>query len=90
MADAEIRALAPQPRRLFNNAVRNLRRDYRAGDTLKLSGYETLWRVRMGRRRIIFRLNLPDRDITILRVARREIVYDNLDDLLREEPPRRR
>ena len=44
----------------------------------------------MGRRRIIFRLNLPDRDITILRVARREVVYDNLDDLLREEPPRRR
>ena len=89
MADAEIRALAPQPRRLFNNAVRNLRRDYLAGDTLKLSGYETLWRVRIGRRRIIFSLNLPDRDITILRVARREVAYDNLDDLLRDEPPSR-
>ncbi len=90
MADAEIRALAPQPRRLFNNAVRNLRRDYLAGDTLKLSGYETLWRVRIGRRRIIFSLNLPDRDITILRVARREVAYDNLEDLLRDEPPRQR
>ena len=90
MADAEIRALAPQPRRLFNNAVRNLRRDYLAGDTLKLSGYETLWRVRIGRRRIIFSLNLPDRDITILRVARREVVYEGLDDLLRDEPPRQR
>ena len=58
-----------------------------AGDTKKLDGFDTLWRTRIGRWRIIFDLNAEQREITVLRVARREIVYEGLEDLVRDAPP---
>ena len=57
-----------------------------AGDTKKLDGFDTLWRTRIGRWRIIFNLDTEQRRITILRVARREIVYEGLEDLVRDNP----
>ena len=81
-AQTEIRALSPQPRAQVNKALRDLRKNYRAGDTKKLDGFDTLWRVRIGRRRIVFQLNPRARVVTVLRVRRREIVYDDL-----VEPP---
>ena len=81
-AAQEIRALSPRARRLYNDAVRELRRDPSGGDAKKLDGFDTLWRVRIGRRRIVFQLNSRARVVTVLRVRRREVVYD---DLL--EPP---
>ena len=83
----QIRRLAPGPKRDIRAAIHLLYQGPHAGNTKKLDGYDTLWRIRVGRWRVIFKLDEPDRDITILRVARREVVYDNLDDLLREEPP---
>ena len=86
----QIRRLAPGPKRDIRAAIHLLYQGPHAGNTKKLDGYDTLWRIRVGRWRVIFKLNEPDRDITILRVARREIVYEGLDDLLRDEPPRQR
>ena len=89
-AQEQIRRLAPGLQARYSSRKSTLLyQGPHAGNTKKLDGYDTLWRIRVGRWRVIFKLNEPDRDITILRVARREVVYDNLDDLLRDEPPSR-
>ena len=89
-AQLEIRRLPPEPRRKVNQAIRDLHGDYAAGDAKKLDGYETLWRVRVGRRRIVFQVHAEARTITILRVRRREIVYDDLVEPPLPPPERRR
>ena len=85
-AAEQIRSLSPEPRRRFNDAVRDLARDPRGANTKKLDHYETLWRFRMGGWRIIFNVDLEGRVVTILRVGRRRTVYDDLDDLERRRP----
>ena len=84
-ADQEIARLSPEPRRNYHRALRGLRRDPTAGDTKKLDGFDTLWRIRIGRWRIIFNLDTEQRTITILRVARREVVYEGLEELMRDD-----
>ena len=86
-ADQEIARLSPEPRRNYHRALRGLRRDPTAGDTKKLDGFDTLWRVRIGRWRIIFDLDAERQLITILRVARREVVYEGLEELVRDDLP---
>ena len=85
-ADAEVSRLAPEPRRNYRRAVRELRRDPHGGNAKKLDRYETLWRVRIGGWRIIFSVDVEARVVTILRVGRRRTVYDDLDDLERRPP----
>ncbi len=85
-AAAQIRSLSPRPRRLFNDAARELARDPRGGNAKKLDRYETLWRVPIGGWRIIFSVDVEARIVTILRVGRRRTVYDDLDDLERRSP----
>ena len=82
-AAEQIRSLSPRPRRLFNDAARELARDPRGGNAKKLNRYETLWRVPIGGWRIIFSVDVEVRIVTILRVGRRRTVYDDLDDLER-------
>ena len=89
-AQEQIRRLSPGPRRSVNAVIRKLHAGPHLEDSKALRGFDTLWRVRVGRWRIIFDLNQPERTITILRVGPRKTVYEGLDDLLREEPPRRR
>ena len=86
-ADQEVARLSPEPRRNYHRALRGLRRDPTAGDTKKLDGFDTLWRVRVGGWRIIFNLDTEQRTITILRVARREVVYEGLEELVRDDLP---
>ena len=86
-AEAEIGRLAPEPRRNYRRAVREIARDPRSGNAKKLDRYETLWRVPIGGWRIIFTVDLEARVVTILRVGRRRTVYDDLDDL-EQQPPR--
>ena len=85
-AAEQIRSLSPRPRRLFNDAARELARDPRGGNAKKLDRYETLWRVPIGGWRIIFTVDLGARVVTILRVGRRRTVYDDLEDLERPSP----
>ena len=85
-ANQEIARLSPEPRRNYHRALRGLRRDPTAGDTKKLDGFGTLWRIRIGGWRIIFNLDTEQRTITILRVARREVVYEGLEELVRDDP----
>ena len=85
-ADAEVGRLAPEPRRNYRRAVRELRRDPRGGNAKKLDDYETLWRIPIGGWRIVYDLDLAERVVTILRVGRRRTVYDDLDDLERRSP----
>ena len=85
-AAEQIRSLSPRPRRLFNDAARELARDPRGHNAKKLDRYETLWRFPIGGWRIIFTVDLEARVVTILRVGRRRTVYDDLDDLERRPP----
>lgn len=85
-AAEQIRSLSPRPRRLFNDAARELARDPRGGNAKKLDRYETLWRFPIGGWRIIFTIDLEARAVTVLRVGRRRTVYDDLEDL-EQQPP---
>ena len=85
-AAEQIRSLSPRPRRLFNDATRELARDPHGGNAKKLDRYETLWRIPIGGWRIIFSVDPETRVVTILRVGRRRTVYDDLDDLERRSP----
>ncbi len=85
-ADAEVSRLAPEPRRNYRRAVREIARDPRGDNAKKLNRYETLWRVPIGGWRIIFSVDVEARVVTILRVGRRRTVYDDLDDLERRSP----
>ena len=86
-AQEQIRTLAPRPKREIRAALLLLDEGPHAADAKKLDGFDTFWRVRVGRRRIIFDLDEERQVITILRVARREVVYEGLEDLVRDVPP---
>ena len=85
-AQEQIRTLAPRPKREVRAAILLLDEGPRAADAKNLDGFDTLWRVRVGRWRIIFDLDAERQLITILRVARREVVYEGLEELVRNDP----
>ena len=85
-AQEQIRTLAPRPKREVRAAILLLDEGPHAADAKNLDGFDTLWRVRVGGWRIIFDLDEEQQLITILRVARREVVYEGLEDLVRDDP----
>ena len=78
--------LAPRPKREVRAAILLLDEGPHAADAKSLDGFDTLWRVRVGGWRIIFDLDAERQVITILRVARREVVYEGLEELMRDDP----
>ena len=86
-AQEQIRTLAPRPKREVRAAILLLDEGPHAADAKKLDGFDTFWRVRVGGWRIVFDFDEDRREITILRVARREVVYEGLEDLVRDAPP---
>ena len=85
-AQEQIRTLAPRPKREIRAALLLLDGGPHAADAKKLDGFDTFWRVRVGGWRIVFDFDEDRREITILRVARREVVYEGLEDLARDHP----
>ena len=83
-AQAQIRKLSPVPRKGVNAAIRALRDGLDRLDTKQLDGYESRWRARVGRWRVIFDLNEAERVIRVVRVGPRTTVYEGL------KPPTRR
>ena len=86
-AQEQIRTLAPRPKREIRAALLLLDEGPHAAEAKKLDGFDTFWRVRVGGWRIVFDFNEEQQLITILRVARREVVYEGLEDLVRNNPP---
>ena len=81
-AGTQLKALAPEPKRRIRAKLREMTRDPNGPDTLRMQRPEVLFRVREGDYRIIFRPGPGPREITVVRIGRRERVYEGL-----ERPP---
>ena len=53
-------------------ALRNLADDPRPARSVKLTGFDAAWRVRAGRFRIIYEVHDDERQLMVLRIARRD------------------
>ncbi len=51
---------------------------YREYDLVKLKGYEQVYRVRLGKLRVIYQIDWTNKTITILVVAKRSAAYKSL------------
>ena len=81
-AKADVRSLSPVPKRLVRRALRGMEGDPYALDTIRLERPEILYRVRAGDYGIIFEPGTGPREVNVIRIGRRERVYEGL-----ERPP---
>lgn len=78
-ARAQLRELAPVPRREVRRALREMEEDPYALDFRRLERPDLLYRVRVGDYRIIFRLGSGEREVTVTRIGHRDWVYEGLE-----------
>ena len=79
-ASAQLRTLAPVPRREVRRTLREMESDPYARDTIPLRPpLEGLFRVRVGDYRIVFEPVPGRREVTVLRIGHRESVYEGLE-----------
>ena len=70
-----------QYREKFIEIIQTLKRDplpFRRFDVVKLKGYKNLYRIRIGKLRIIYQVNWAEREIVILVIAEREKAYKEI------------
>ncbi len=79
---AILRSLAPERQRLLKSALRTLSGDPNQGDLL-LGALAGLRKVRVGRFRIVYRVEKRSRVIRILAIGHRRRVYEELAERLR-------
>jgi len=71
----------PQYREKFIEIFQTLKRNpipFREYDTVKLKGYKNVYRVRVGKLRIIYQVKWVEREIVILVIAERGKAYKRL------------
>ncbi|RLF16916.1 MAG: type II toxin-antitoxin system RelE/ParE family toxin [Thermoprotei archaeon] len=71
----------PQYRERLIELFQTLKRNpipFREYDVAKLRGYRDVYRIRIGKLRVIYQINWVDREITILVVAEREKAYKRI------------
>ena len=74
-----MRRLASRDARRIREAIRGLVEDPRPAGSIKLAGFASFWRIRVGRFRIAYEINEEDRHLMVLRVAlRNERTYRGL------------
>ena len=78
-ADAQLKALAPEPKRRVRGKLREMTRDPYGPDTRQMEWPEILFRVRAGDYRIIFRPGPGVREITVVRIGHRDRVYEGFE-----------
>lgn len=78
-ARAQLRDLAPVPKREVRRALREMEDDPYAMSTIPLQRRETRYRVRVGDYRIVFRPGPGEREITVTRIGHRGWVYEGLE-----------
>lgn len=90
-AEAFIKSLAPEPRRAFRQAIKQLAEGKMAGLDLRalegvLQGY---WRLRVLTYRIIYEVGASKSGpvITLLAAGHRSTIYDAFEKLLAEQNP---
>ena len=77
-ARAQLRNLAPGPKRVIREALREMENNPYALDMIRLRRPEVRYRVRVGDYRIIFEPGLGHREITVVRIGHRSWVYEGL------------
>ena len=78
-ARRETRRLADRDVRRIREAIRGLAETPRPVGSVKMTGFATVWRIRVGRFRIVYEINEEDRHLAVLRVAlRNERTYRGL------------
>lgn len=74
----ELAKLDKQVARRIANAVDNLANDPRPPRCRPLSGYASLWRIRVGDYRVIYTVRDDELIVLVLRIAHRSAAYQNL------------
>ena len=81
-AKAQRASLAPVPKRVVREALREMEKDLYALDTIPLQPpAEDLHRVRVDDYRIVFEFGPGHREITVVRIGHRSWVYEDLGRL---------
>lgn len=74
-AERALRALPTAVQRRIAAATDALRDDPRPHSCVKLAGPEELWRIRVGRYRVVYTIRDEELTVLVLRVAHRKDVY---------------
>ncbi|MCY3692547.1 MAG: type II toxin-antitoxin system RelE/ParE family toxin [Chloroflexota bacterium] len=78
-AQRQARRLSPEDTQRVQDALRNLMDNPRPSGCIKLTGFEAVWRIRVGRLRIIYDIDDNQQHLTVQRIARRsEATYRRL------------
>lgn len=78
-ARAQLRGLAPDPKRLVRRVLREMENDPFALDYRQLDRPEVVYRIREGDYRILFEPGPGHREITVTRIGHRGWVYEGLE-----------
>ena len=78
-ARAQRTALAPGPKRSVHRVLREMERDPYGSRTLEMEGDELRYRVRAGDYRIIFEPGPGVREVSVIRIAHRDWVYEGFE-----------
>lgn len=84
-ARRRLKKLDPSIQRRLIQRIRTLATEPRPSGVRKLSGRDTLYRIRVGRYRIIYQARDAALTILIVRVGDRKDVYRRIEELLDEE-----
>lgn len=74
-AERQLRRLAKKPRIRIIEAIRALARDPRPRGCRRLRGFEDVFRIRVGRYRVLYSIEKREIVIVILKVGHRRDVY---------------
>lgn len=78
-AQRQARRLPVNDARRVRDALRSLVDDPRTPSSVKLKGFDNVWRIRVGDRRVVYEIHDAERLLMVLRIARRdERTYRNL------------
>ena len=78
-AQANLRSLNPLIRRRATQAMRKLVEGPEIQDSKPLRGHKDVWSLRLGRWRMIYRVDHDASEMHIIRVGRRETVYEGFE-----------
>ena len=76
-ADRDLRRLSVSIQRRIVAAIEKLADDPRPPGVVKLAGDENLWRIRVGRYRVVYEIHDKRLLVVVLRVGHRKDIYRN-------------
>jgi mRNA interferase RelE/StbE len=74
-AQREFRKLTPEIQRRLDPAIQALRQNPRPPDCVKLSGKESLWRIRVGDYRVVYQIQDERLLVLVIKLGHRREIY---------------